>query len=722
MTGSPTEEAALRYAELGIPVFPTWWTEDGICACGVACDSPGKHPLTASGFKDATSNSDTVRRWWKRYPKANVAGVCGKESGHVVLDVDPRHGGDGSFSKLEKKHGPLPPSPRAKTGGDGSHFFFAHPGGTVPPAVGFRPGLDLRGDGSYVLLPPSGHVSGGVYAWEVALKDMEAPLVPAWLLKVAESRPARKKASLGKEEPIPEGHRNVAMASLAGHLRRAGASEVALLAQLHEENAARCHPPLSDAELEAIARSISRYEPEELKERKPQDLVADLAAQKEVKTMDLDKALATIARVLRPVDPRDSFSILAYGAQGNLVDILESVFYLGFKGPTGSGKGTGVEAATALIPGGEVLGATTEAYLATVLDEGKSIGIEEADQLLKKNPAIAALLRNGYRRGVFYGFKVPVEGKKWETARRSLFGPKAFDFHSFLDPHLLGRTLVVAMRPENDVNLALDAEHKGRHLAPVLLWLKAKAEEAKSNGWSRERVAALWDTPEFRQRVARLGGKAGRDHVIGANLLLICDAYGWNYEAEIRRLVADRKTLQEFSDEAEVAEEILTWWRESGGPGVILPTESLLFRINDRRASLKLRSMTPQRHGAILRDLGFEKGPVSDPEATWVTEKKGEQRNKSVLRPHALIQELTRLTHLTHLDSQTGSGNGQDGQDGQATIEGSTDSRNFRPVPREDLQPGRCPRCNRLADLTREDVNGKRFCEACFEAMTGGSG
>ncbi len=94
-------EAALGYVALGIPVFPVWWVDGENCACREAdCDSQGKHPITASGFKDATTSPDTVRRWWGRYPKAGVAGVCGKESGFIVLDVDPRHGGDatGSYS------------------------------------------------------------------------------------------------------------------------------------------------------------------------------------------------------------------------------------------------------------------------------------------------------------------------------------------------------------------------------------------------------------------------------------------------------------------------------------------------------------------------------------------------------------------------------------------------------------------------------------------------
>lgn len=233
--------------------------------------------------------------------------------------------------------------------------------------------------------------------------------------------------------------------------------------------------------------------------------------------MNLGTALETVERVLRPIDPKDVFPVLLFGAEAHLVDLLESVFYLGFKGPTGSGKGTGVETAILLTPEGEVLGSTTEAYLATVLDEGKAVGIEEADKLLEKNRAIGALLRNGYRRGTYYGFKVQVEeGKRtaWKQAKRSLFGPKAFDFHSALEPHLLGRTVVVEMQAQNDVDLALDAEHKARYLAPVRLWLARLANPIFADKEAaKARVRSLWENPAFRARVRGLGGKTGRDHV-----------------------------------------------------------------------------------------------------------------------------------------------------------------------------------------------------------------
>ena len=444
--------------------------------------------------------------------------------------------------------------------------------------------------------------------------------------------------------------------------------------------------------------------------------------------MDLEGALGTIGRVLRPVDPRDTFSVLAFGAEAHLVPLLESVFYLAFKGPTGAGKGTGVEVAILLTPDGEVLGSTTEAYLATVLDEGKAIGIEEADKLIQKNPAIASLLRNGYRRGSFYGFKIHVEGKKWETARRDLFGPKAFDFHSTLESHLLGRTIVVMVRPENDVDLAMDAERKARFLAPVRLWLERLARRhtgKDARKYARKRVEALWDDPAFRARVKGLGGKTGRDHVLGANLLLICDLLGWDYEDEVRRLMATRKTLEEFSEEAEIVEAVLTWWRENGGKGE-LPTDDLLGRINTVRESTKdPRRLTPRGLGTILRDVGFEKGRVADSAATWIKATQGGYRDQWVLRPTTpLIEDLTQMAQVAQGDGQTGSEVAPDAPLEPLPLyegEDDVDPRTFRRVPREDLEPGRCPRCGDLGDLTREDPNGKRFCEGCFEAMTGGS-
>ena len=162
-------EAAVAYARAGHLVFPV---------------ALNKRPLTEHGFRDATSDEGTIRTWWTTWPEAGVATPLGPDAG-LVLDVDPRHGGDESLAKLIAEHGPLPAGPEAATGGGGSHHWFAWPGGEVPIAHGFLPGLDLQSAGAYVVLPPSPHASGNRYVWRVPLLGSKLPLPPPWLLKAA---------------------------------------------------------------------------------------------------------------------------------------------------------------------------------------------------------------------------------------------------------------------------------------------------------------------------------------------------------------------------------------------------------------------------------------------------------------------------------------------------------------------------------------------------------
>src|SRR5215472_5550775 len=120
-------DAALTYASHGVPVFPVWWIVDGRCACGASdCPSPGKHPLAKCaprGFQDATTDTTTIRRWWQtECPSANIAMPT---DARMVLDVDPRHGGNETLAELERQHGALPDTAEVLTGGGGRHIYFA---------------------------------------------------------------------------------------------------------------------------------------------------------------------------------------------------------------------------------------------------------------------------------------------------------------------------------------------------------------------------------------------------------------------------------------------------------------------------------------------------------------------------------------------------------------------------------------------------------------------
>lgn len=183
MSGAETLASALAYAARGWAVFPCHSpARSSRCSCGRRdCASPAKHPRLVRGLKAASTEAAQIERWWRRWPRANVAVRTGAASGLVVIDVDPRHGGEGSLEALVAEHGDTPGAGLVATGGGGWHLYLAHPGGGVRNDAGRRlgPGLDIRGDGGYVLAPPSRHASGATYEWLWQPPELVAP--PKWL-------------------------------------------------------------------------------------------------------------------------------------------------------------------------------------------------------------------------------------------------------------------------------------------------------------------------------------------------------------------------------------------------------------------------------------------------------------------------------------------------------------------------------------------------------------
>ena len=263
---SPLLRAALLYAARGWPVLPVHAAKGGLCSCRLAdCGSRGKHPRTTHGLQDATTDSDRIRDWWGMWPDANLGLPTGLASSTWVLDMDPRHGGTDSLAALEREHGPFPETVEALTGGGGRHLFFRWmPSGPRNSAGRVGAGLDVRGEGGYVVLPPSNHLSGQRYEWEASShpNDLAVARAPAWLVELAT---AKSSAVLQQAAPlpdrIPEGQRNKVLASLAGYMRRRGMGAGAIAAALLVENADRCTPPLTEAEVTRIATSVSRYDP-----------------------------------------------------------------------------------------------------------------------------------------------------------------------------------------------------------------------------------------------------------------------------------------------------------------------------------------------------------------------------------------------------------------------------------------------------------------------------
>jgi hypothetical protein len=141
----------------------------------------GKVPRTSHGVRDASADVNVIRAWWRSWTDAGVGIATGRASRLVVLDVDPRHGGDDSLRELAARIGGLPDTTVCLTGGGGTHHYYRHPGGRDVPcrvAIGGYAGLDLRGDGGYVVAPPSPHASGRAYAWDAMAHPADVPMPP----------------------------------------------------------------------------------------------------------------------------------------------------------------------------------------------------------------------------------------------------------------------------------------------------------------------------------------------------------------------------------------------------------------------------------------------------------------------------------------------------------------------------------------------------------------
>ncbi len=230
--------AALEYRQRGLSVIP------------VGAD---KHPLIEwSLYQTELPHPDELDAWWDRWPAANVAVVTGAISGLVVLDAD---GPDG-LASLKALETPAT-TWLSKTGRleGGWQQFFAHPGSRVRIGnrAALRPGLDVRGDGGYVILPPSLHASGRRYQWLTPPGAIALAPLPAHVLELLLAPPIVAGAPPnGDETAIPEGRRNDALYRLTRSLLRRGVSVAAALAAVLEENRTRCHPPLGEHEVREI--------------------------------------------------------------------------------------------------------------------------------------------------------------------------------------------------------------------------------------------------------------------------------------------------------------------------------------------------------------------------------------------------------------------------------------------------------------------------------------
>jgi hypothetical protein len=263
---NPCEAAALVYARRGWRVIPLHTPADGRCSCGKPdCTSPGKHPRTAHGLKDAACDPAVIESWWSRWPDANVGILTGEESNLFIVDIDGPKGCK-TLTNYEKKFGELPETRQVASGREegGGHLYWQWPDNVTiesrPLKVNGEPsGLDFKGKGGYVVAPPSLHVSGRRYT--IINKSLPVP-APAWLVELNHAYAPLPALGNGSASAslVVTGNRHPTLASLRGSMAARGMPLAAIEAALVETNKT-FSPPLEEDAVRKLARDMDQRYP-----------------------------------------------------------------------------------------------------------------------------------------------------------------------------------------------------------------------------------------------------------------------------------------------------------------------------------------------------------------------------------------------------------------------------------------------------------------------------
>lgn len=236
----------------------------------------GKLPATPHGFKDAKRNPDP--EWLKGH---NVALATGAVSDAVVIDIDVKNGAQGIYSleSLEAEHGKLPETLMAETPSGGKHYHYKIPKGvSIPSKVGLRPGIDVRGDGGYVLIPPSS-LDGKLYVWMDEGLETERALIPQWLVSIICEKKALPKFQLPRDASgkIPKGKQDESLFKFACSLTAQGfspeeikAAIMAALLQCPQDT----DKPFTDDDVKRWMRGAEHYDDGKAKIRKAEEQAA----------------------------------------------------------------------------------------------------------------------------------------------------------------------------------------------------------------------------------------------------------------------------------------------------------------------------------------------------------------------------------------------------------------------------------------------------------------
>ena len=242
-------DAAIEYASKGLAVFPI--------------KPRAKEPITKNGVKDATTNFNTIKKWWTKHPTANIGIACGEPSGGLlVIDLDVKENGISGLDTLhnwERDNGELPETVRSITGKGGAHILYRIQY-REKNRVNLLEGIDIRSDGGYIVAPPSVHPNGRRYEWEYDPDEYDIAEADELVLKLLSTGKKAEVDTFVMPETVQSGKRNDTIYKLACSLQGKGLPDEVILTTCQLSNKSMCNPPLEDDEVEKIVDSALKHD------------------------------------------------------------------------------------------------------------------------------------------------------------------------------------------------------------------------------------------------------------------------------------------------------------------------------------------------------------------------------------------------------------------------------------------------------------------------------
>lgn len=241
---------ALYYRSIGLSIFPV--------------KAGTKMPLVKWGeFQKRRADEKEIEAWWTQWPDADIGAVTGSISARLVLDIDGEEGRDSVKDFLSAL-----PSPIRTRRGLQAHFRFSGGLGThtTTTVAGLYPGVDVRGEGGYVKLPPSLCSDGTRYEGTLQ-PNSDLPEPPEWLISalLKRSAPATNIVSQSTDsehwlsdivDGVGEGDRHAALLRLAGYYFNVFPVDVAI-SHLEAWNA-RNSPPIEEEEFQEQIEDLKK--------------------------------------------------------------------------------------------------------------------------------------------------------------------------------------------------------------------------------------------------------------------------------------------------------------------------------------------------------------------------------------------------------------------------------------------------------------------------------